>query len=119
MKLNYCVAGTNDMALAVPFYDALFASSDIKKIHAEGRMTFWQGTEFMFALAEPFDGNAATVGNGMMLGFQLDEADQVTSQHSKALELGGADEGEPKDRSGHFSAYVRDLDGNKICFYSS
>ena len=119
MKLNYFVAGTNDMSVAVPFYDELFASFDINKIHAEGRMTFWQGADFMFAVAEPFDGNAATVGNGMMLGFHLDSDEQVTSQHSKALNLGGADEGEPKERSGHFSAYVRDLDGNKICFYSS
>ena len=119
MKLNYFVAGTNDMSVAVPFYDELFAGFGINKIHDEGRMTFWQGPDFMFALAEPFDGNAATVGNGMMLGFQVDDAEQVSSQYNKSLELGGADEGEPKDRSGHFSAYVRDLDGNKICFYSS
>jgi hypothetical protein len=118
MKLNYFVVGTNDMSVAVSFYDELFEESELTKIHAEGRMTFWQGPEFMFAVAEPYDGNAASVGNGIMLGFQLDDAEQVSRMHSKTLELGGADEGEPKERSGHFSAYARDLDGNKICFYA-
>ena len=51
MKLNYLVAGTNDMSVAVPFYDELFAGFGINKIHDEGRMTFWQGPDFMFALA--------------------------------------------------------------------
>jgi predicted lactoylglutathione lyase len=38
--------------------------------------------------------------------------------HAKALELGGADEGQPGLRAvggeGFYAAYFRDLDGNKL-----
>ncbi|NIB42703.1 VOC family protein [Pseudomaricurvus alkylphenolicus] len=117
MKMNYFVFGTNDMATSVGFYDALFAGSGINKIHAEGRMTLWAGPDFMFALAEPFDGQPATNGNGTMVGFNLDSASEVDRLYAKALSSGGVDEGEPKERSGRYSAYVRDLDRNKICFF--
>jgi hypothetical protein len=34
------------------------------------------------------------------------------------MELGATDEGEPGERSPAFyGAYVRDLDGNKLCFF--
>lgn len=117
MKLNYFVFGTNNMLVAVTFYDGIFASSGVNKIHDEGRMTLWATEDFMFAVAEPFNGEAATFGNGTMIGLNLGSAAEVTRLHKKALELGGSNEGEPKIRSGRFSAYVRDLDNNKICFY--
>ncbi|WP_245623424.1 VOC family protein [Catenovulum maritimum] len=107
----------NKMQAAVEFYDALFNDTSINKIHAEGRMTLWAGEDFMFALAEPFDGNKATVGNGTMLGFNLNSSTEVEAIYKKGLTLGGTDEGEPKIRSGRFSAYIRDLDGNKICLF--
>ena len=34
----------------------------------------------------------------------------------KVLELGGTSEGEVMQRGPYYSAYVRDLDGNKLCF---
>ena len=38
--------------------------------------------------------------------------------YAKAMELGASDEGEPGERLPVFyGAYVRDLDGNKLCFY--
>lgn len=117
MKMNYFVFGTNDMAAAVAFYDDIFVDCSMEKLHNEGRMTLWGGDGFMFALAEPFDGNNATVGNGTMVGFNLASATLVEKIYQKALNAGGSCEGEPAVRSGRFSAYVRDLDGNKICFY--
>jgi predicted lactoylglutathione lyase len=117
MKMNYFVFGTNDMQSAVSFYDALFVGSEMKKINDEGRMTLWAGEDFMFALAEPFDDNEATVGNGTMIGLNLKSADEVKRVYAKALSIGGVDEGQPDIRSGRFSAYVRDLDNNKICLF--
>ena len=117
MKMNYFVLGTNDKARAIAFYDALFADHPVKQLHNEGRMTLWAGEGFMFAIAEPFDGNPATVGNGSMLGLQLDTQADVDRLHQLALDLGGSDEGTPQIRSGYYSAYIRDLDGNKICLY--
>lgn len=117
MKMNYFVFGTNNMQLAVKFYDALFQNIDITKLNDEGRMTLWAGSDFMFALAEPFDGETATAGNGTMVGFNLGSSEEVVRLYKKALTIGGIDEGKPAVRSGRFSAYVRDLDKNKICLF--
>jgi len=117
MKMNYFVLGTNNMKVAVQFYDELFDGNEINKMHAEGRMTLWAGDNFMFALAEPFDGGQASVGNGTMIGFNLSSASEVERLYNKALSIGGSDEGTPRVRSGRFSAYIRDLDKNKICLF--
>lgn len=119
MKMNYFVFGTNDKERAAAFYDELFAGTGLSKIHDQGRMTLWGNEEFMFAIAEPFDENPASNGNGTMLGFHVESAEEVDRQYGKALYLGGTCEGEPKVRSNMHSAYVRDLDKNKICFYTS
>ena len=119
MKMNYFVFGTNNKEKAVTFYDDLFDGSGLNKVQGDGRMTLWGSDEFMFAIAEPFDGNSASNGNGTMLGLHVDSIDEVNRLHKKALDLGGVSEGEPRVRSSMHSAYVRDLDSNKICFYTS
>lgn len=117
MKMNYFLFGTNDMQRAISFYDAFFADSEVNKIHAEGRMSLWANEAFMFGVAEPFDGEQATNGNGTMLGLNVGSAEEVDRLYKKALALGGKSEGEPNIRSGRYSAYVRDLDNNKICLF--
>ncbi|WP_448564500.1 bleomycin resistance protein [Thalassotalea ganghwensis] len=82
-------------------------------------MTLWGNGDFMFAVAEPFDEKPASNGNGTMLGWHVDSIDEVNRLHQKELELGGTCEGEPKIRSNMHSAYGRDLDNNKLCFYTS
>lgn len=119
MKMNYFVFGTNDKETAVGFYDALFDGCGLQKLNGQGRMTLWGNEHFMFAIADPFDENPASNGNGTMLGLHVDSSDEVNRLHAKAIELGGSSEGEPKVRSNMHSAYVRDLDNNKICFYTS
>jgi predicted lactoylglutathione lyase len=79
-------------------------------------MTFWQCKDFAFAVAIPFDGEAASHGNGTMIGLNLGSTQEVEKLHNKALELGGTCEGKPGQRGPKFSAYVRDLDRNKIVF---
>ena len=67
------------------------------------------------SIAKPFDGNAATVGNGVMVAIAVDTPDKVDALHARALELGGSDEGAPGPRGEQFYAgYFRDLDGNKL-----
>ena len=119
MKMNYFVFGTNNKEKAVAFYDELFDGCGFSKILGEGRMTLWGNEDFMFSLAEPFDGNPASNGNGTMLGLCVDSIEEVNRLHNKALDLGGMSEGEPRMRSSMHSAYVRDLDNNKICFYTA
>ena len=117
MKMNYFIFGTNDMKQAINFYDSFFRDCGVNKVYSEGRMTLWANEDFMFAVAEPFDGELATNGNGTMLGLNLDSPEDVDRLYNKALALGGTSEGEPGERSGHHSAYVRDLDKNKICLF--
>lgn len=116
MKMNYFVVGTNDMEAATQFYDALFEESGLEKIVPADRMTYWVGGDFAFAVAIPFDEQPATNGNGTMVGFGVGSAGEVARLHAKALELGGTCAGAPGQRGPRFSAYVRDLDNNKLCF---
>lgn len=115
MKMNYFVVGTNDIDAATQFYDQLFARAGMNRVTPTDRMTYWLGPDFAFAAAIPFDENPATNGNGTMVGFSVGSPDEVERLHALAIELGGTNEGEPKQRGPRFSAYVRDLDGNKLC----
>ena len=115
MKINYFVVGTNDMDAAQKFYDRLFEGSGVNRVSPSERMTYWLSPEFAFAAAKPFDEQPATNGNGTMVGFSVGSPDEVKRLYTLALESGGTSEGEPGQRGPRFSAYVGDLDGNKIC----
>ncbi len=117
MKMSYCVLGTNNMEASIKFYDSLFDQSDLNQVLSTDRMTFWQGEDFAFAVAIPFDEEPASNGNGTMIGFSAGSVEEVKRLHSRALELGGICEGTPNQRGPRFSAYVRDLDKNKLCFF--
>lgn len=73
-----------------------------------------------FSITKPYDGGAASVGNGVMIAIAMDTTEKVDAFHAKALQLGGTDEGAPGFRVEKFYAgYFRDLDGNKLnafCF---
>ncbi|WP_281972911.1 VOC family protein [Ruegeria faecimaris] len=116
MKMNYFVVGTNDMAAARTFYDTLFSQSGLQSMSPSERMTYWLGKDFAFAVAKPFDTLLATNGNGTMVGFCVGGEAEVRRLHALATDLGGDCEGAPNQRGPKFSAYVRDLDGNKMCF---
>ena len=115
MKLNYAVVGTNDMEAAIAFYEGLFAQSGMQRMSPSERMSYWLGPDFAFAVAIPFDDQSATSGNGTMVGFSVGTSDEVARLHARAISLGGTCEGEPRQRGPRFSAYVRDLDRNKLC----
>lgn len=116
MKMDYFVVGTNDMTAATRFYDGLFAQSCMTRIAPSDRMTYWLGEGFAFAAAVPFDTKPATNGNGTMVGFNVGSIAEVRRMHDLAMDLGGVCEGAPDQRGPRFSAYVRDLDRNKLCF---
>ena len=50
------------------------------------------------ALTEPFDGNPASVGNGIMVALEAKDRDQVQRLYDIALSHGGSDEGAPGPR---------------------
>jgi predicted lactoylglutathione lyase len=97
------------------FYNAFFAGQGLETMSPSDRMTYWLGADFAFAVAIPFDQQPATNGNGTMVGFCVGTKQDVERMHSLALELGATCEGAPGQRGPKFSAYVKDLDGNKLC----
>lgn len=66
-------------------------------------------------LTKPFDGQPATVGNGVMIALAAKDDQQVHRLHQIALDYGGSCEGAPGERgSGFYAGYFRDPDGNKL-----
>lgn len=119
--IGYVVLGTNDLTRAASFYDTLLAEMGVTRMMELGDRGFAWGAAMdkpMLCIMKPYDGQPATVGNGVMAGIQADSRDQVDRIYNKALELGGSDEGPPGLRAeggdGFYAAYFRDLDGNKL-----
>jgi len=118
--LGYATIGTSDMDRAVAFYDALLAEIGAKQLFGMDRIKFY-GTamdQAMLALCIPYDEKTHEVGNGQMVAISGGDREGVDKLYAKAIELGGTDEGPPGERMPVFyGAYVRDLDGNKLCFF--
>ena len=115
--IGYVTVGTNDMARAAQFYDSLLESKGAKRLMELEGFILWGASfeEPCLAVTKPFDGNPATVGNGVMVALQAESQDAVKALHEKALELGAQDEGAPGPRGdGFYAGYFRDLDGNKL-----
>lgn len=115
--IGYVTLGTNDLVRGAAFYDAIAAEL------GTGRMMEWEkaiawgtpGGAAGIGLMTPYDGQPATVGNGVMVALEAKDADQVQRLHAIALAHGGTCEGAPGLRGGGFyAAYFRDPDGNKL-----
>ncbi len=115
--IGYVTIGTNDLARAEKFYDALLAELGAKRVMANDRMRFYGAGlgKPMIAICTPADGNKATVGNGMMVALSASSKEEVDRIYQKAIELGAQDEGPPGPRNPRFyGGYFRDPDGNKL-----
>jgi catechol 2,3-dioxygenase-like lactoylglutathione lyase family enzyme len=115
--IGYVMLGTNDLVRAARFYDAIAKELGVGRMMETERFIAWgeQGGGAGIALTLPFDGKAATVGNGVMAGLAAKDKAQVDRIHRLALSLGGKDEGAPGPRGeGFYAAYFRDPDGNKL-----
>jgi catechol 2,3-dioxygenase-like lactoylglutathione lyase family enzyme len=120
--IGYVTVGTNDLARGARFYDALAAEL------GTGRMFEWEhaiawgtpGGAAGIGLTRAFDGQPATVGNGVMVALAAKDHAQVDRLHAAALAHGGTCEGPPGPRGedgGFYAAYFRDPDGNKLNAY--
>lgn len=126
--IGYATIGTNDIAKARDYYDALFGTIGGKRLmefpDEFGGFTLY-GTGWGqpgVAVTHPYNKQAATAGNGNMIALVFDERAKVDAFHAKALELGGSDEGGPGVRGeegdqAFYGAYFRDPEGNKICAF--
>lgn len=115
--IGYVTLGTNDMARAGAFYDALLATIGAGRFMESDRFIAWavSPTQPSLGVIKPYDQKPASVGNGTMVALVMDSPAKVDAFHRKALELGAKDEGAVGPRGGGFYAgYFRDPDGNKL-----
>ena len=117
--LGYATIGVTDMAAAEAYYGALLAEIGASQLFGQDRIKFYgNGQGAMVAICIPYNEDDPAPGNGNMLAIDAGDRATVDKLYAKAMELGSSDEGEPGERLPVFyGAYVRDPDGNKICFY--
>ena len=118
--IGYVTIGTKDLDRACKFYDGLLAVVGAHQLMGMDRIKFY-GTGMdkpMLAVCTPYDGKPHQVGNGNMIAIPGGSREGVDKLYAKAMELGATDEGAPGERMPVFyGGYVRDLDGNKLCFF--
>ncbi len=115
--IGYVTVGTNKFDEAAKFYDGLFETIGAGRAMEADNFIAWSTgpSTPAFSIIKPYDGAAATVGNGVMIAIAMDAPEKVDAFYARALELGGTDEGMSGPRSGNFYAgYFRNLDGNKL-----
>lgn len=118
--LGYVTLGTSNLIAATEFYSALTAGMGWKKLMGTDRIVFF-GTSLeqaALAICTPYDEQAPTAGNGTMVAFHGGSTEGVDALYARAIELGAHCDGEPGERvpGVFYGAYVRDAEGNKLCF---
>lgn len=126
---TYICLGTRDLERAARFYDAVMATLGHSRCDVSGEPAWdgWLGwgtyeghgqRELALWVCPPFDGEAATVGNGTMVALSARSWDQVDAFHAAAIANGGSSEGAPGIRPHYqpdfYATYVRDPDGHKL-----
>lgn len=119
----YLTLGANDPAQSHVFYDAVLktigwaALADFRggwKCYSEAG----KAEGFKFWVCPPFDGAAATAGNGSMLALPAHNRAEVDAFYQTAMAMGATDEGAPGIREIYsptwYAAYLRDPSGNKL-----
>ena len=121
--LGYVTLGTNDLPRAAKFYDAIAGEMGVGRMMDFDTFIAWgaMGGAAGIAATKPFDGEAASVGNGVMVAIEAESREQVQRLYDLALANGGSDEGAPgprgeADANGmvFYAGYFRDPDGNKL-----
>ncbi|UDL06502.1 VOC family protein [Marinobacter sp. CA1] len=122
---SHITVGTGNLREATEFYNAVLCHLGFQQriVEPDGGplAACWVNGEAplpRFYVYEPFNGESASAGNGAMVAFSAPSVEAVDQAFKAAIELGGADEGQPGEREhygkGYYGAYLRDLDGNKI-----
>jgi catechol 2,3-dioxygenase-like lactoylglutathione lyase family enzyme len=98
--IGYVTLGTRDLARAAEFYDAIGAEMGVSRMGGDERYIAWgvPGGGAGIGITLPFDGEPATVGNGVMVALEAKDQQQVDRLHALALSLGGTCEGAPGER---------------------
>ena len=122
--IGYVMVGTNDLTKATKFYDTILVPLGLLQAERTANYTAYapNGSKdaIEFYVTIPFDQKFATRGNGTMIALAAPTMLALKQFHRFGLSSGGTDEGAPGPReegSDVSYAYIRDLDGNKICAF--
>ena len=126
--IGYVTVGVDDLSAAERFYSAVLpALGYALEISSEGLSYVipakpdQPGEAVDFYVKPPFNGQAASAGNGAMVAFTVPTQAEVRSLHAAGLAHGGRDEGAPGFRAAYgphfYVGYLRDPQGNKIALY--
>ncbi|HHX34293.1 MAG TPA: VOC family protein [Thiopseudomonas sp.] len=118
--ISYVTLGVSDLSAAKVFYGELLADLGGKTLIDMDRICFIGKSmaEPMLAVCTPFNQEPAQAGNGAMVSFAPGTKEAVDAMYNKAIELGATCDGAPGQRipDMFYGAYVKDVDGNKLCF---
>ena len=75
--IGYTTLGTNDLVKAATFYDPLMGLLGANRLWAYERGIGWgeSADKPSLGILKPFDGEAATVGNGTMVALEVPNRD--------------------------------------------
>ena len=121
--IAYVMVGTNDLERAAKFYDLLMPKMNMVRVETDKDFAAYapksKPENIEFYVTKPFDSNHANSGNGTMIALAVETIQIVADCHKAGIDAGGKDEGAPGFRPAYgkiYYAYLRDLDGNKLCF---
>ena len=119
--LSHVTLGVSDLDRAKAFYERLLATLGYTlKMQADGVIGFGSPSSERIELfiCLPFDGQAASAGNGTHVALQAPNRAAVDAFHHIGLGNGASDEGPPGVRPHYhrhyYGAYLRDPFGNKL-----
>jgi catechol 2,3-dioxygenase-like lactoylglutathione lyase family enzyme len=119
---SHIVIGSNDIAAARIFYDAVLATVGVSEgdFNEEAQRIYYRTSDGTLIVTKPLDGNPATVANGGTLGFTCKTPEQANAFHDAAVANGGVSIEDPPGwrNLGElklYLAYVRDPSGHKLC----
>jgi catechol 2,3-dioxygenase-like lactoylglutathione lyase family enzyme len=122
--ISHVCVGITDFRQALDFYGPLMdlLGHVLKFSDAENCWAGWKPKNTdrpLFLIGAPFNGEAATQGNGQMIALLAPSRKAVADCHAAAIAAGGTCEGPPGLRPqyhpNYYGAYFRDPDGNKLC----
>lgn len=118
------MVGTNNLPNSITFYDIVLKPLGLIRVDTQDDMVAYapisSPAEIEFYVCKPFNQNPARFGNGAMIAFLAASKEMVEQFHQLGIKNGGLNEGNPGPRptkNDPYYAYLRDLDGNKLCVY--
>ena len=117
---SHIMIGTNDLERAKAFYDRLLGTLGVRPARLDGHRIFYRTPTGVFCVTEPINGEPATCANGQTIGFVAASPADADAWHAAGIAAGGTTcEDPPGVREGSvgklYLAYLRDLDGHKLC----